>query len=130
MIHMGKWAVAAAALLMTGGVAGANAEPANREIGYPNGALGLAAIQNGDLAKAEEQLTSMKGVKASDPARLINLGQVYARTGRAEEAARAYEAAMKSPKAFDVLLVDGRIMSSREAARLALIDLRGGYAGR
>lgn len=129
MIHKGKWAVAAA-LLMTGGVAGANAEPAKTEVGYPKGALGLAAIQDGDLAKAEAQLNSMKGVKASDPARLINLGQVYARTGRTEEAARAYEAAMKNPKEFDVLLVDGRIMSSREAARLALIDLRGGYAVR
>lgn len=130
MIHKGKWAVAAAVLLMTSGVAGANAEPADREVGYPKGALGLAAIQDGDLAKAEAQLNSMKGAKASDPARLINLGQVYARTGRTEEAARAYEAALKSPKAFDVELTDGRIMSSREAARLALIDLRGGYAGR
>lgn len=127
MIHMGKWAVAA--LLLVGG-AGANAEPSNVEIGYPKGALGLAAIQDGDLAKAEAQLNSMKGVKASNPARLINLGQVYARTGRHQEAARAYEAAMKSPKSFDVVLADGRIMSSREAARLALIDLRGGYAVR
>lgn len=128
MIHRGKWAIAA--LLLTGGVSGANAEPANMEIGYPKGALGLAAIQNGDLAKAEVQLNSMKGVKASDPARLINLGQVYARTGRLEEAARAYETAMKSRKSFDVVLADGRIMSSREAARLALVDLRGAYAVR
>ena len=128
MIHMGKWAVAA--LLVMGGVSGANAEPAKTEIGYPKGALGLAAIQDGDLAKAEAQLNSMNGVTASDPARLINLGQVYARTGRHQEAARAYEAALKSRKSFDVVLADGRIMSSREAARLALIELRGAYAVR
>ena len=128
MSQMGKWAVAA--LLAIGGVSGANAEPSNMEIGYPKGALGLAAIQDGDLAKAEAQLNSMNGVKASDPARLINLGQVYARTGRPEEAARAYESAMKSRKSFDVELADGRIMSSREAARLALIDLRSAYAVR
>lgn len=128
MIHKAKWAVAA--LLVMTGASGANAKPADTEIGYPKGALGLAAIQDGNLAKAEEQLNSMNGVKASDPARLINLGQVYARTGRPQEAARAYEAAMNSPRSFDVELADGRIMSSREAARLALIELRGGYAVR
>jgi tetratricopeptide (TPR) repeat protein len=117
-------------LLMTSGVAGANAEPYRAEIGYPKGALGLAAIQDGDLAKAEAQLNSMNGVEASDPARLINLGQVYARTGRYQEAVRAYKAAMNSEESFDVLLIDGRTMSSRQAARLALMELRGAYAAR
>jgi tetratricopeptide (TPR) repeat protein len=123
--------VGAAFLLAIGGLSTAlGAQPHTSEIGYPDGALGLAAIQNGDLAKAETQLNTLKGVKADDPARLINLGQVYARTGRYNEAAQAYQAAMKSDKSFDVLLIDGRVMSSRDAARLALIELRGAYAAR
>ncbi|HKX77221.1 MAG TPA: tetratricopeptide repeat protein [Novosphingobium sp.] len=119
----------ALALLGVSGTA-LQAQPYTSEIGYPDGALGLAAIQHGDLSKAEAQLNSLQGVEANDPARLINLGQVYARTGRYKEAKQAYIAALNSRESFDVLLTDGRTMSSRDAARLALMELRGKYAAR
>ncbi|HKX22743.1 MAG TPA: tetratricopeptide repeat protein [Rhizorhapis sp.] len=119
----------AMALLVMSGTA-LQARPYTSEVGYPEGALGLAAIQNGDLTKAETQLNSLQGVEASDPARLINLGQVYARTGRYKEAKQAYIAALNSRESFDVLLTDGRTMSSRDAARLALMELRSKYAAR
>lgn len=130
-MNRGIGRAAVAALMMLGGFSsGACAQQYRTEIGYPEGALGLAAIQDGDMARAEAQLTATQGTEASDPARLINLGQVYARTGRYEEAARAYKAAMNSTESFEVLLTDGREMSTREAARLALIELRGAYASR
>lgn len=125
-----RWAAASALLVLGGFSASAGAEQYRTEIGYPAGSLGLAAIQEGDLARAEAQLKNAKGVEASDPARLINLGQVYARTGRYHEAVKAYKAAMKREDPFDVILTDGREMSTHEAARLALIELRGAHASR
>lgn len=108
----------------------AMAEPPASEIGYQEGALGFAALTSGDFQRAEKQLNSLNGVEADDPARLINLGQVYAKTGRYQEAMGAYMAAMHSKKQFDVVLADGRVISSREAAKLALANLRNNYAAR
>lgn len=126
----GKIGFACALALLGVSSTALQAQPYTSEIGYPDGALGLAAIQHGDLSKAEAQLNSLQGVEANDPARLINLGQVYARTGRYKEAKQAYIAALNSRESFDVLLTDGRTMSSRDAARLALMELRGKYAAR
>lgn len=130
MNQKARWAASVALLVLGGFSITAGAQQYRTEIGYPTGSLGLAAIQDGDLAKAEAQLNGMKGVEASDPARLINLGHVYARTGRYDEAVKAYKAAMKSEESFDVILRDGREMSTHEAARLALMELRGAYASR
>lgn len=107
--------------------ASATAKP-QAEIGYKQGALGYTALTSGDYQRAEQQLQGQDGVAADDPARLINLGQVYAKTGRYEEALKAYTAAMKSKKQFDLVLADGRVISSREAAKLALANLRSDYA--
>lgn len=127
MVQTGK--VLCAALLVLGGLSTpAFAGPKEAEIGYKEGALGYAALTTGDYQRAEAQLKRLDGVEKDDPARLINLGQVYAKTGRHEDARRAYIAAMKSDKAFDVVLADGRVMSSKEAARLALTGLPGNYA--
>lgn len=126
MIHAGK--VLCAVLLAGGLSSAAMAGPRDTEIGYKEGALGYAALTGGEYRKAETQLNRMDGVTRDDPARLINLGQVYAKTGRFEEARRAYMAAMKSDKSFDVVLADGRVLSSRDAARMALAQLPGNYA--
>lgn len=129
MIRMGK---AVSAVIVAFGVfaAPALAAPDQSEIGYKEGALGYAALTGGDYRAAEDQLNRLDGVEKDDPARLINLGQVYAKTGRFEEARRAYIAAMKSDRSFDVVLADGRVVSSREAARMALARLPGNYAAR
>ena len=94
-----------------------------REINYPAGSLAYDAMVNRDYARAEKQLVSESRIDRNDPARLINLGQVLANTGRAAEAARLFEQAMQGEE-IELVLADGRVMSSREAARRALMTVR------
>lgn len=96
----------------------ASAALASEEIGYPTGALGLSAIERGDWAMAERQLTREGG--AVDPAKLINLGEVYYRTGRSGAAFRMWEAALAAPEHFLVHTRDGRVVSTEALAREAL----------
>lgn len=58
-----------------------------------------------------------------EPARLINLGTAYARIGHKDEARRLYSAAVHSDGRRDLVLADGRVLDSREAAKLALRGL-------
>lgn len=101
------------------GLAMAGATVANAEPGYPDGALGLAAMQKGDWKLAEAQLAAPIAA-TNDPARLINLGQVYMKTGRTAQAIAAWEKALASPNHFLVTLADGRVVSTKDAARAAL----------
>jgi hypothetical protein len=50
---------------------------------------------------------------------LINYGHVLLKTGRYAEAALTFEQASKAQD-VELILADGRVMSSREAARRAL----------
>ena len=99
----------------------AAAQPAG-EMDYAPGSLGYDALIRGDLAKAEIQLRSDRTVDANDPARLLNLGQVLARTGRIAEAADVFRRA-KAMEDGELVLADGSAISSREAARRALRSL-------
>jgi len=101
---------------------------ATSEVGYASGALGVSALLQGDNARAEAQLASMTGVKSNDPARLLNLGEVYRRTGRIASAAAAFRAARDYAHPFDVELADGTVMSTRQVAEIALARLGGQYA--
>lgn len=103
------------------------AEPA--EIEYPAGSLGYSALLSADYARAEAQLRSDQGLSSNDPARLINLGQVLARTGRTETAARLFKR-VRAADDVAVVLADGRTMGSQEAAERALRQLRTSYASR
>ena len=95
------------------------AAPASaQEMDYAPGALGYAALKAGDLSTAERQLRTSPA-DANDPARLINLGQVFARQGRHAEAADLFRRA-KTLEDSELVLADGAVMSSREAARRAL----------
>ncbi len=100
------------------------------EIGYAKGALGYDALVAGQNDVALQQLEAADKVDASDPARLINLGQVYARMGRTGDAARMFMAALKSDRHFDLVLANGEVVDSRDAAGLALQKLNGQFAGR
>ena len=64
------------------------------ETGYAPGALAVAAIERGDLARAEQLLTDASRGEADDPARLINLGEVYWQTGRHGEALALWRRAL------------------------------------
>lgn len=93
------------------------------EVEYQRGALGYDALVAANYATAENQLRDNHESGFDDPARLINLGQVYANTGRAHEAERLFKRAMDAEDVA-VILADGRELSSRTAARMALDSLR------
>jgi Flp pilus assembly protein TadD len=86
---------------------------------YPRGSLAVAAIERGDWARAE-QLLNGPLVDRDDPARLINLGQVYLRTGRQAQALAAFRAALDSNRHVEVGTLSGRFVSTRAIARDAL----------
>jgi hypothetical protein len=81
--------------------------------------LAVAAIQQGDLVRAEAILVSNR-YDANDPVRLINLGDVYWLGGRHAEAVAAWRRARASREQYDVQTVGGRVLSTDEIAREAL----------
>jgi Flp pilus assembly protein TadD len=90
------------------------------EEGYPRGSLAVAAIERGDWARAEALLNDDHGISRNDPARLINLGEVYMRTGRTAEALAVWRAAVKSDRHEMVATMGNRWISTRDLAREAL----------
>ena len=89
------------------------------ESGYPRGSLAVAAIEQGDWARAERLLNAAQANK-EDPAWLLNLGQVYLQTGRTAEALNAWRTALNSSRHVEVETLSGRLVSTRELARQAL----------
>ena len=89
------------------------------ESGYPTGSLALAAIERGDWATAERLLTNDRRIAADDPARLVNLGQVYMATGRPELAMAAWQRAAAAPP-VEVETLGGRMARTDDLAREAL----------
>ncbi|WP_164115722.1 hypothetical protein [Sphingorhabdus sp. Alg239-R122] len=89
------------------------------EVGYPKGALGYDAMVERDYKTAITQIE--RGSAAhDDPARLINLGQAYAKTGRLVEGRELVLAALEGKKQFDLVLANGGVMNSRTVAKIAL----------
>lgn len=93
------------------------------EIGYPEGSLGYDALVKANYDAAEQQILLDSRIAKNDPARLINLGQIYWKTGRIDLAIRVLEAAMRSDD-VELVLANGEIMSSRDAARKTLATIR------
>ena len=116
---MGKSALAAAAAIALSACAG-NQPGMVVEQGYQRGALGVAAIDRGDWAAAEAQLGEARGIRSDDPARLINLGKVYAETGRVDDAIAVWRLALASNRHFEVVTAEGRVVSTDQLAREAL----------
>lgn len=81
--------------------------------------LAVAAIQRGDLARAEAILGDPR-LDADDPVRLINLGDVYWLSGRQAEAVAAWRRALASRNQYDVETVGGRLLPTYEIAQEAL----------
>lgn len=90
------------------------------EQGYQRGALGVAAIDRGDWSAAEARLAEPRGIRSDDPARLINLGKVYAETGRVRDAVAAWKLALASKRHFEVVTAEGRTVSTDQLAREAI----------
>jgi Flp pilus assembly protein TadD len=114
---MSATAVLATAFLLS---ACATAQPSLVEQGFERGALGVAAMNRGDFAKAENLLNEKRGVKGNDPARLINLGTVYMETGRAGDAVAVWRQALAAERHYMVETGDGRVASTEQLAREAL----------
>jgi Tfp pilus assembly protein PilF len=108
----------------------AQAKEPKGEIGYQTGELGYDALLAGDNQRAAEQILARADENTADPAKLLNLGRAYQRMGRNADAMRLFQAAMDSRDVFDVELADGSVMSSREAARLALLPYMSRMASR
>lgn len=104
--------------------------PVSGEVVYPRGSIGYDALVSGDNEQAIAQILGNERVSRSDPAKLINLGQAYARTGRTAEAARLFTTAMQKRDQIDLVLANGQVINSREAARQALIGLQTRVAAR
>ena len=102
----------AAALLAIG-----SAEPAT-ELDYADGALAFEALKNGDLSRAEAQLTASRTVNEHDGAWLLNYGQLLARQGRLNEARAVFRQVADAPDS-EVVLASGELIGTREASRLA-----------
>lgn len=77
------------------------------ENGVPRGSLAVAAIDRGDMQRAERLLLAST-LDAQDPARLINLGYVYMEQGRQADAVRAWQAALEAPRHRVVETLGGR----------------------
>ena len=101
------------------------AEPTpSGEIGYPQGSIGYDALIAGDNDRAITEILASNRISRRDPAKMINLGQAYARTGRTAEAAALFTSAMESREEMDLVLADGRVISVKDAARRALTNLK------
>ncbi len=114
--------IAIAALLIA--TAGPVLAQSQYEIGYDRGSLGYEALISNQNDLALAQLTKSRTVPDTDPAKLINLGRAYQRTGDLSLAEEAFTAALNCKEEMDLVLSDGREMSSRKAARLALKQLK------
>lgn len=90
------------------------------ESGYPTGSLALAAIERADWTTAERLLNQDSRVAVNDPARLVNLGQVYMATGRTNEALAAWRLALAAPVPVEVTTLGGRVARTDQLAREAL----------
>jgi tetratricopeptide (TPR) repeat protein len=89
------------------------------ENGVPRGSLGVAALERGDLARAERLLVN-SALDSDDPARLINLGYVYMEQGRHEEALATWRAALAAPRHRVVETMAGQEVRTDALARQIL----------
>lgn len=104
-------------------VSAAQAEPTS-EISYPKGSIGYEALMRGDNERAISQIMTSEQVSKHDPAKLLNLGRAYARMGNTDKAAEYFNLVMQSRDSVDLVLADGRVMNSKEAARKAYANLQ------
>ncbi len=81
-------------------------------------------MDRGDWTAAETQLSELRGIRSDDPARLINLGKVYAETGRVGDAVTVWQLALASNRQFEVVTAQGRVVSTDQLAREALARYR------
>ncbi len=80
---------------------------------------GYTKISAGNFAQAEVQLLAVRAEQPGEPSAMINLATVYARTGRAADAALLYQAALDAPN-VQLELGNGSPAWSHDLARRGL----------
>lgn len=83
---------------------------------------GYQAIAAGDLARAERTLVAERRIFPSRPELMLNLAAVYARTGRAAQAATLYQEALAADSIL-LDLPDGTTVASHAVAQRGLARL-------
>jgi Flp pilus assembly protein TadD len=120
----------ASALIAFGFAGVTHAESAKGvETAYPETAIGYKALASGNNERAISDMLD-GSISRHDPAFLLNLGQAYARTGRLAEARELFRRAARKTENVDLVLADGRVVSSKLAARQALATVQVGIASR
>ncbi|MBN8818159.1 MAG: tetratricopeptide repeat protein [Sphingomonas sp.] len=113
-------------LLIAGGaaVAALGSSAALAQTGGATGSYAAGAINAGQLSQAEQILQPASYTDAADPARLINIATVYARTQRKAEARAALQRVQALP-AERLDLANGTSYSSHDLAKVMLARLDG-----
>ena len=106
----------------TAALAALGATAAYAQTGGATGSYGATAIAAGHLNEAERTLRPVSQADAADPARLINIATVYARTQRAAEAKAALLRVQTLP-AEELDLANGSSRSSHMIANAMLASL-------
>lgn len=120
--------LSALVLVSASGVAHA-APVVDGEVAYSKTGIGYDALTAGDNERAIRDMLA-GDVSRHDPAFLLNLGQAYARSGDVTKARELFRLAAKKRDVVDLVLADGRVMSSKMAARQALATVQVGIAAR
>lgn len=121
--------ISALAAMLISGTAHAQV-PTSTEVVYPAGSIGYEALVRGDNERAITDILKSEKVSRHDPAKLLNLGRAYARTGRTAEAATLFKAAMDSRENVELVLADGRVINSKDAAKMAYANVQTRMASR
>ena len=89
------------------------------EIGYEKDSLAFSNMVDRDWSAAEQQLAKSKATLGDDPARLLQLAEVYRVTGRSADTESLYKQVL-SEDDMKLVLADGRIVSAHGIASTRL----------
>jgi predicted dehydrogenase len=95
---------------------------------YNDPTPGSASILGSDYSTAEREIRSAD-VSPYDPARSINLGIVFAKTGHPDKAAREFREVL-SEDDVQIVVASGKTYSSHDVASRALAALEAGKLGK
>lgn len=100
------------------------------EINYPKGSLGFAELVAGDNEGAIRSMKADANVAHDDPARLLNLGLAYERSGDFQTAQTYYSAVLTRTRPAQLVLSNGAVVDSHELATGGLKRVDGQMAAR
>ena len=87
-------------------------------------APGASSLLSSNFTTAEREIRA-SDVSPYDPARSINLGVAFAKTGQVEKAQREFNQVLREDD-VQLVVANGRSYSSHEVARRALDAMKGG----